>query len=187
MGSANPSKVNAVRLAWRLVGDAEILGVPVDTGVPPQPVGLGQVLQGALLRALKAKEKLRAEYGVGIEAGIIPVPSSSGYLDLQAAVIVGEEDMASVGLSSGFEIPSEWVSRLLYDEAELEDVAVEASGVPRIGERIGVIGWLTSGTVTRLDLSLQAVTMALVPWLRRDIYGPLIKASKLLEALRIQP
>ncbi len=183
VGSSNPSKVNAVRAVWKILGDAEVKGVEVETGIPPQPIGLSQTLRGAANRALRAMDALNADYGVGIEAGLIPVPSTSGYLDLQAAVVVGPGRRASIGFSQAFELPAEWVQHIILGGHELEDVAVEKTGIPRIGEKIGVIGWLTSGLVTRLDLSSQAVMMALIPWSRNKIYGSLIHIEKLLEKL----
>ena len=47
----------------------------------------------------------------------------------------------------------------------------ELSGIKRIGELQGAIGWLTRGIVDRHEISVQAVIMALIPRLNPSLYG----------------
>ena len=46
VGTTNRSKLLAVKKAWILLGDAEIIGVGVDSGVSEQPIGLQEILEG---------------------------------------------------------------------------------------------------------------------------------------------
>ena len=70
--------------------------VKVDSHVGVQPFGFESTLQGAINRAKNAyfkvfsdKEENEIQVGIGIEAGMIPVPlTNTGYLDYQFCAIV---------------------------------------------------------------------------------------------------
>jgi len=186
VGSGNVVKVRAVEKAWMLKASATVRGFEVESGVSRQPVGVSEMLLGALNRAREALRVSGYDYGVGIEAGLLPFPSSSGYVDVQVAVIVGPGSRASLGLSPGFELPPPWVHEILIQGRELEEVAVNTLGVDRIGEKIGVIGRLTMGAVTRTDLTYQAVVMALLPWINPEIYGRPARVEELERRIQSQ-
>ncbi len=169
VGSTNPVKVEAVRRAWRLVGDAEVIPVSVDPSVSRQPRGIWETYRGALNRAERALAETNADYGVGLEAGIVEAPTPSGWVDVQIAVIVDSRGVVGVGFSPAFEPPREWIGELLGGR-ELGEIASLYSGRAEIGRVLGVIGYLTRGAVTRLELSYYAVVMALVPLLEKRIY-----------------
>ncbi len=169
VGSRNPVKVEAVKRAWRLVGDAEVIPVEVDPGVPSQPRGLDETYRGALNRARGALEATGADYGVGIEAGLVEAPTPSGWADVQLAVIVDEGGVVGVGMSPAFEPPRVWLPRLSRGEP-LGDVASAELARSDIGRVLGLIGYLTRGAVTRLELSYYAVVMALIPLLEERLY-----------------
>ncbi len=169
VGSTNPVKVEAVRRAWRLVGDAEIIAVEVESGVSRQPRGIWETYRGALNRAINAREKTGADYGVGLEAGIVEAPTPTGWVDVQVAVIVDGEGVVGVGFSPAFEPPRLWVNDLLAGR-ELGDIASRYTGRAGIGRVLGVIGYLSRGAVTRLELSYYAVLMALIPLLEQRLY-----------------
>lgn len=186
VGSGNVVKVRAVEKAWILKASARVEGFRVESGVSRQPIGVSEILRGALNRARGALRMSGYDYGVGIEAGLLPFPSSSGYIDVQVAVILGPGGRASLGLSPGFELPRAWVDEILMRGRELEEVATRSLGVDRIGEKIGVIGRLTMGAVTRTDLTYQAVVMALLPWINPEIYGPPISVEELGRRIQSQ-
>ncbi len=169
VGSTNPVKVEAVRRAWRLVGDAEIIPVEVESGVASQPRGFEETYRGALNRARGALERVGADYGVGIEAGIVEAPTPTGWMDVQVAVVVDRGGVVGVGVSPGFEPPRSWIPRLLSGEP-LGDVASRVLSRADIGRVLGLIGYLTRGAVTRLELSYYAVLMALIPLLEPSLY-----------------
>ncbi len=186
VGSGNVVKVRAVEKAWVLKASARVEGFSVESGVSRQPVGVSEILRGALNRAREALRVSGYDYGVGVEAGLLPFPSSSGYIDVQVAVILGPGGRVSLGLSPGFELPRTWVGEILLGGKELEEVAIRSLGVDRIGEKIGVIGRLTMGAVTRTDLTYQAVVMALLPWINPEIYGPPARVEELERRIQSQ-
>ncbi|AEM39275.1 protein of unknown function DUF84 [Pyrolobus fumarii 1A] len=169
VGSTNPVKVEAVKRAWRLIGEAEIIPVEVDSGVSSQPRGIEETYKGAFNRATRALEKTKADYGVGIEAGLVEAPTPTGWVDVQIAVIVDRSGVVGVGFSPAFEPPRVWIPRLARGEP-LGHVASGELKRSDIGRVLGIIGYLTRGVVTRLELTYYAVVMALIPLLEPGLY-----------------
>ncbi|MET1128698.1 MAG: inosine/xanthosine triphosphatase [Thermoproteota archaeon] len=177
VGSSNAVKVNAVKKAFSLICRPDVKGVEVEIGVPRQPLGFSEILAGATNRALKALEVLNADYGVGVEAGA--VMEWTGYpLELQVAVVINRQGNASVGVSPAFPLPPRWRSELLAG-LELGEIASRELKRQNIGRRLGLIGYLTGGLVTRTDLTYFAVVMALTPWIHPDLYGELVTVDAL--------
>jgi len=167
VGSTNPVKVNAVRRAFRLLCSARVEGIQVESGVPSQPLGFREVILGAVNRAWNALKNLGYDYGVGIEAGLVETGAEP--IELQVAAIIGPGERVSIGLSQGFMIPPGWVGEV-RERVELGVIAARETGRSGIGEKLGLIGFLTGGHVTRTDLTYSAVVMALVPWLNANMY-----------------
>ena len=174
VGSLNPVKVKAARLVFeRFFGEVEIQPVEVETSIPAQPIGIDQVIKGAVERAYQALSSVTgSDYGVGLEAGLIPYPwTITGYLNHQVCALVDHELRVTLGSSMGFEFPSRVIERLERREVrEAEEVMEEITGIERIGEAAGAIGYLTKNYVKRLDLSIQALTSALIPRLNPNLY-----------------
>ncbi len=181
VGSTNPVKVNAVRRAFRLYCSSDVRGVAVESGVPSQPVGFSEIVQGAVTRALNALRSIDADYGVGVEAGLAETPVEP--IELQIAAIVSREGRVSLGISQGFQLPPEWIPEV-RQRIELGVIAAEKTGRAGIGEKLGLIGYLTGGVVTRTDLTYNAVIMALVPWLNLGLYKRLPTVEEVLGRLR---
>lgn len=173
VGSSNPVKVSAVRRAFEKFFDkVQVYAVPVVTTMPPQPIGLQKVVRGSIERALRALEQLAdASYGVGIEAGLVEVPHTiTGYCDQQFAAIADRAGRITVGGGPCFEFPKSVVERVLREGLEVEQVMEDLSGIKNIGELQGAIGYLSNGAISRFDLCLQAVLMALIPRLNSKLY-----------------
>ena len=174
VGSLNPVKVEAARLVFeRFFSEVEIKPVEVETSISAQPIGIDQVIKGAVERAYQALSSVTgSDYGVGLEAGLIPYPwTITGYLNHQVCALVDHELKVTLGSSMGFEFPSRVIERLERREVrEAEEVMEEITGIERIGESAGAIGYLTKNHVKRLDLSIQALTSALIPRLNPNLY-----------------
>lgn len=168
VGSKNPVKVYAVSRTMRLLCKPQVVAVDVPSGVRAQPCGLAETLLGALNRASQALASVdSAEYGVGIEAGIFSI--NNLVLDLQAAAIVDRDKRVSIGLSQAFMMPSKWFSKLVKG-TELANIASRALSRPDIGRKLGLVGYLTQGLITRTMLSESALIMALIPRLNPHLY-----------------
>ncbi|WP_457619786.1 inosine/xanthosine triphosphatase [Methanopyrus sp.] len=160
VGTTNPVKVRATERAFlRAFPDREVTveAVSVDSGVPPQPVGMKEVHRGARNRAREAWD--RGSYSVGLEAGLVKV--GDVHVDLHVAVVLDPEGWEAVGTSPGFQLPPEVTKRALSGE-EVGEVFSEIVGVREVGKRSGAIGVLSGGKVLREDLCELAVLMALI-------------------------
>ena len=175
LGSKNPIKREGVFRAFKKYFDHVIVvNVSVPSNVRPQPIGLKETILGAIYRAKHALEKIEdADYGVGVEAGFIPIPATiTGYFDYQFAAIIDRERRVTLGSSQGFEFPVKAVDDVLSGKAvESEVVISEITGIKNIGDKMGAIGFLTREKVVRADLTEQAIISALIPRLNPKLYN----------------
>ncbi|MEM2005521.1 MAG: inosine/xanthosine triphosphatase [Zestosphaera sp.] len=172
-GTRNPSKLEGIRRAFsKAFGDTCLEVVSVDyVGGSPQPVGLSEVLNGALRRARNPPNSSECDFRVGVEAGIIELTPKM-YLDVQAAAVEDRNGFLSVGLSPAFQVPQSLIRLVFEGEArELEEAVELVYGIPSIGEREGVIHLLSEGLFDRTYLTEIAVLMALLPWINERAYG----------------
>jgi len=162
VGTRNPIKVKAVRAAFEQVFSGELLevtAVPVEPGVPSQPFGV-EVIYGATQRAKRSLGD--ADYGVGIEAGLLQLPGCDRSLNVQFCVVVDRLGGMTVGHGPGFELPNAVVEKLRAGSTLSGEVS-RAAEIPEINETIGSIGVLSGGRIDRLAITCEAVLMALVP------------------------
>lgn len=165
IGSGNPVKIEAVRkVLGEIYRKVEIKSIRVKTTVGDQPWG-DCILEGARERARLAIKK--ADYGVGMEAGILE--TDDGLYGIQYCAIVDKEGRITSGQSSGFRYPPE-VEKRIKTGIAVSDIFDDLYGIEDIGHREGAIGYLTKGMMNRQQLSEQAVLAAMVPRLRPDIY-----------------
>ncbi len=180
VGTSNPLKVRAARIVFSRYFDAEVVAISVDSGVGPQPAGSRKVVAGALRRAVDAMRRTASDFGVGVEAGPVEFPSPLGYLETQVAVVVDRECRVGLGLSASFELDEDIVRSVVGGGVELERAVSYKRRVP-IGEGIGFVGIATRGFITRMDLTIQAIAMALIPFI--EGYSRMASANSLAESL----
>ena len=171
VGSLNSTKINAVAKAYSMFGiTVDVRPVKVQA-LTQQPLGLGEITNGAVLRARQALNTVNdAEEAVGIETGLVKV--SDSYLNIPVAAIIGKDGYLTIGIGPGFAIPIDLV-RSVELGMELEKAVETRYGYTGVGESIGLVGILTRGLVTRLDANTWSVLMALIPRLswNRGLYG----------------
>ena len=169
VGSRNPVKVRATENVLKnFYDDLQVAGVDVDSGVPSQPFGLDQTIEGAVNRAKNAYSE-DVEMGVGIESGLMETPSSlTGYIDLQWCAIF-DGSRVTLGVSSGFEYPPAVIEEVLRGR-EVGDVMDEVTGISNLGEKTGAVSHLTHGLLDRTGNTEQCVLMAMVPRLNEGVY-----------------
>lgn len=173
VGSRNPVKVQAVTQVMREIFDASgitwtVRACEADSNVPPQPIGLETIFDGALNRARHALESVGgATYGIGIEAGIYEVRGVS--LDVQYCIILDTEGWMTVGHSGGFVYPPS-VLREVEKGHEIGDIFATLSGNENIKREQGAIGMLSKGHIDRTAFTRHAVLMAMVPRLSPELY-----------------
>jgi len=169
VGSKNRTKIWAVRDVFlKLFGKVEVHGVPVPSDVPRQPVD-EEAVQGAVNRAQASLGE--ADFGVGIESGVVWNEESKSHLCVQFCAVVDKQGKATTGHSAGFMLPAKVAERILAG-SDLAEALSDVEGV-RMEESKGAVGFLSGNLISRANLTESAVLMAMIPRIRRDLYFPI--------------
>jgi inosine/xanthosine triphosphatase len=148
VGSKNPVKLAAVRAVMtRVTADTIVEAVEVPSGVPDQPFGDEETIRGALARARGAREKLDADFGFGLEGGVVETPDGTMRTCAWAAV-VSRSGRHGVGGSLAMPLP-ESVARMVREGRELGDAMDALTGKTKTKHGAGAVGILTAGLVDR--------------------------------------
>ena len=154
VGTKNPAKVEGIRAALaKYFSDVELRLVDSSAVAKPQPRGLDEMTAGAAARAKFALSRAGGDFGVGVEAGIFTI--GEVYFDNQVAAIADKEGNVSLGHSAGYMLPREDMEKLLRDGRELERWAEEVTGIDKVGDKGGLVKYLTKDRMTRTDLTEQ--------------------------------
>ena len=165
IGSTSAHKRDAVHMALEALGDevpgreaADIVIVEAPSGVPPQPYGRKQTLQGAENRARAAREAGKGAYAIGIENGL--VPHGTYVADIAYVVIFTPSGRRVMRNSTPVPVPQELVDAALASGQLTTAGTLEA-------ERSGCdpadphAHW-TDGATTRKEILAKAVFYALL-------------------------
>jgi len=172
IGSTNQGKIDGLKLAFEKYGDEfgkiNVIGVKADSEVADQPVNTDTLL-GAKNRVKNAKKyakanNIKADYFVAIESGIF---NNLGLWQvINIAVIEDENGLHTYGQSAGFPVPNYVAKHAIKTNlSDAMDLAFNqdknVAGDRRQGK--GGIGLLTDDKITRIDLTVQAFVMAIIP------------------------
>lgn len=168
VGSGNPVKGAAVRAVLsRIAPRATVEVVSAASGVPDQPFGDDETIRGALSRARASRDEVDADFGFGIEGGVVEV--ADGTLRTCAwAAVVSRDGRQSVGGSLAMPLPAS-VARLIRSGMELGHAMDELTGQRETKHGSGAVGILTGGLVDRQRAYEVLVAYAIVPFLG---FGP---------------
>ena len=145
---------------------ATVEGVAVLSGVSDQPWGDEETILGALARAHAARSALDADWGVGIEGGVID-DGGTRVRTCAWAAIVGRDGREGVGGSLSLELPPR-VGALVRGGMELGHAMDAVTGQHNVKQGVGAVGILTAGLVTRQGAYETLVAYAVVPFLKID-------------------
>jgi len=108
IGSLNPVKIKGVRTAFEeFFTVSKIVPRKVPISVPPQPLGLDEILKGALERAKGCFEP-ECDYAVGVEAGFYVVNDEP--FDVEISYVIEKNGSNSYGFSPSFPVPRRFTS-----------------------------------------------------------------------------
>ena len=169
VGSTNPSKVGAVEMAAeKYLPNVTVLPSEAESGVPEQPWGDDQTLEGATNRAYGAIRLLGSDIGIGIESGVHEGPGGRLFA-VSWAVAIDQHDRIGVGASERFPLPAQVADRIRSGNDELgaliDDMLPNTAGRAKL---VGAVNVITASRRDRLDLLTVAVIHALAdmlePW-----------------------
>lgn len=183
VGSVNEPKLAAVRSAIGAYAPrARVDGVAVASRVPEQPLGFDEIVRGARSRAAQAARGAPCDLGVGIEDGLVPLPTGESegaiaHWNIGCAAITDGE-RTSLGFSSAFEYPPECSLVAVRDREPIGAVfdrlwelrrGARAARPSAVG--VGNIGRLSAGVLPRAEYARHAVLCALVAFVQPDLYA----------------
>jgi inosine/xanthosine triphosphatase len=168
VGSLNPVKVSAVRSVFEKVwAEIEVVSASVPSGVSEMPIGDEVILEGARNRAVAVRERLDADFGVGLEGGVHP--DSTGLLLMGWVVVVDRNGREGVGGTARLPLPGDIALQILAGR-ELGPLMDELLGVENIKQKGGAVGALTAGLVSRSETFEVAVAYALSPFVVPELF-----------------
>lgn len=170
VGSTNPVKAESVSQAFCQCWpdeQLEVESVAAPSGVPAQPMSDVECIEGARNRAILSRERLDADYGVGIEGGLVHV----GGLWFNGGWVAVTDRKFREGLGSTFRVPvPPEVVRRIEHGAELAEALDETLGVTDTRYGIGQFGHMTGGAVTRTHGYADAVAAALARFVHPGLF-----------------
>jgi inosine/xanthosine triphosphatase len=170
IGSRNRAKTKGVRMAFKpFFRGAEFKELDVTAKVKVQPMSMDETVMGARRRAELAIKQECADFGVGVEAGLVELAEGC-FLNIQIAAIVDSKGNLSFGCSSGFPIPASFVAKLKQDRGELDRYTHELTGARKVREEEGIVYRLSRRRLSRVAMTEQCVSMALIPWLNKRTF-----------------
>lgn len=173
VGSQNPAKLEAVSNAFASFFPEVSFGVQpvtVPSDVSPQPLSDAETLLGASNRARAARElEGEADFCLGIEGGLQPVPGEpESYISYCWVVVLGRRQ-AGRARSASYELPKA-ICDLIRQGMELGDADDLIFGVSGSKLESGGVGLLTDGRVTRSQFYAEAVKLALIPFVKPELF-----------------
>ncbi|HAU98696.1 MAG: NTPase [Microgenomates group bacterium GW2011_GWF2_45_18] len=169
IGSTNPTKKLAAEIGVkRVIPDAEVIAVDVDSGVSVQPMSDKETKKGAMNRAIHALEKLKdVELAIGLEGG---VQIYDGVLYNSVWVCVADR-MGKTWFVNGerFPLPKKLAQKIQAGE-EMGPALDELIQEKDIKKGRGMIGVLTGGAVTRPEAYASLVRLAVGIWFGKDTH-----------------
>lgn len=171
IGTRNKGKIEGARRAFsKYFENVEVVGIPVESGVPEQPVDkdiyLGAKNRVERLVEYAKQEGIEADFYVAIESGITNMLGEWSIINLVA--IRDKNGYDSWGNSAGFPVPNKYVKSII--DKTLGTVMDEIFEKNDLRSGVGGISYLTHDVVNRIDLTESAFVMALTQYINKDIW-----------------
>ncbi|KAK4447852.1 inosine triphosphate pyrophosphatase-like protein [Podospora aff. communis PSN243] len=169
------ASLNPVKIAAAVQGFSDMFpgsaftsrGVSVPSGVPDQPLGDAETLQGALNRAQRAREaEPDADFWVGLEGGVLEEEGENGGPKLVqsfAWIVVIGGSRTGKARTAAYYLPEE-TAKLVRGGMELGPAEDIVWGKSNTKQKNGSVGLLTGDVIDRKGYYVQAVVLALIPF-----------------------
>lgn len=170
VASKNPVKISAAKGGFQQLFpqmQIQAVGVAVSSGVVDQPMSDAETLLGATIRVQNAYDaQPDADFWIGLEGG---VSEMNGGLAAFAWIVIRSRDQEGKARTGTFFLPPA-VAKLVAQGIELGEADDQVFGSTNSKQEGGAIGLLTNNVVDRKLLYQQAVILALVPFINKQLY-----------------
>mgnify|MGYP001809898306 CR=1 FL=1 len=171
VASLNPVKLEAARLSFSQAFPNEeftFVGVAALSGVPDQPLSKVETLQGAQNRLVSAQAlHPGADFYIAFEAGI---EDNEGVMEEFAWVVTTDGHKSGKACSALFLAPPRLRALVIEQGLEVGDATDILFNEENSKQKIGAVGQLTKGAVTRTTLYVQPGILALLPFIHPELY-----------------
>ena len=170
VGSKNPVKIKSTENAFSNIFDDSFIvqGLNVDSKVSAQPMGDVETYTGAYNRAFASKNAFpEADFWVGIEGGVDHVGEQM--VAFAWMVILNNENTIGKAKTASFFLP-EAINKMVSEGMELGEADDKLFRQRNSKENGGAVGILTNGVISRADYYQQALSLALIPFLKKEFY-----------------
>lgn len=155
IGSKNPAKVGAVEEVVLPLGGS-VQAVSVESGVSDQPFSDEETMQGALNRARNAREALEADWGIGLEGGV--VETSFGLFVCNWGALIDTYGNEILAGGASIRLPDEFLQPLRQGE-ELSVLMEHYTKQKDIRSGQGAVGIFTNGWLDRKEMFAQVMRL----------------------------
>lgn len=170
VGSTNPTKINAVRLAFKKVWPTiswQVISIEAPSGISNQPMSDRESIRGARNRAKYALKIGRADFGVGLEGGMQKI--GNHYFDCGWMVIVDKKGVEGVASTLRMIVPPQMV-HLIKNGKELGEVIDIIFKTENAKQKEGHFGLMTDKVLTRTNGYADAVIAALARFIHPEVF-----------------
>lgn len=168
VGSKNPLKLNAVEAVLEnIFPGSEYIAVTSESGVSHTPLSNEETISGAKKRAEDARKITGAEWGVGLEGGMVKI-AGTWFTCVWCIIRDGEKETLGGGVH--FQLPDQVVRGILDQGKEMGTCMDGLTGVTMSKRKMGAEGLLTGGLIDRETTFKNAVTYALAPRISKPYY-----------------
>ncbi|PTC00853.1 non-canonical purine NTP phosphatase [Thalassospira xiamenensis] len=170
VGSLNPVKINAARVAFQQCfpeQKLDVQGLSVPSGVSDQPMTSAETLQGAQHRVAALIAREAADYFVAFEGGVDEFEFGVATF---AYVVVSDGTQSVVGRTADLPLPGRFYKALVAGE-ELGDVLDRHFNTRNVKQKGGAIALLTNDFESRESTYVQALTLAMAPFLKPSLFA----------------
>jgi len=169
VGSKNPIKIEAAKLAFEKVfGQCKIIGISVSSDVSDMPVSFEEMVKGAKNRAIKAKKKLNADFGVGLEGGF--KDEGVGTFLTGFTAVIDKNGVWGYGQGGGLLMPKSIVEKVRKEGKELGDVMDEVRGLKNTKQHEGCVGFFTDNLIPRKEAYEKTIIYALSRFSKNEMF-----------------
>lgn len=171
VGSTNPTKINAAKMAFAKIFPQEtidVVGLDVGSDIADQPKSITEALTGATNRAKKALEQADADFGVGLEGGMHEIPNGK-WMETGWCVIVNPQNQLGIGSSIHMEVPP----KLMHHIAQGKELGMATDIVFNEIEskkKAGFFGLMTNNHIDRTSAYADGVIAALTRFLHPHLF-----------------